>query len=103
MTPDAKKKGEAGVARMRELFTAVKAVYDEAQQARESSTDVYQEKLSEVRARLGEIEEVWQTQVVPAMPGRDDGERDELANEHFGAVWTEIDALKSIVRKLSRI
>jgi hypothetical protein len=87
---------------MLELYAAAKAFYEEAETARkEGAHDLFQEKLEEARTLLGEIEDVWQSKVVAAMPGRDDGEREELANEHFGDVWDDIYKLKGIVRKIS--
>jgi hypothetical protein len=102
LTPKARKDGEAGKAKMLELYATAKGLYTEAMTAQqEGAHDLFQEKLEEVRTLLGEIEEVWQSKVVAAMPGRDDAEREELADENFGDVWNDIYALKGIVRKIS--
>jgi hypothetical protein len=102
VTAKHKKDAEAGIAKMKEIFELAKTVYDEAQVARQAgSHDLFQEKLDEVRERMGEIQEAWYELVVAVMPGRDEGEREELADEHFGNMWNEINELKAIVRKLS--
>lgn len=104
LTAKARKAAETALARMRELLAEATTTYNEAQEARQAGAqDLWQEKLEEVRARLGEVQDVWDTQLVPAMPGRDDAERDELANEHFGGIWGDVDDLKSRVRKVSRL
>ena len=65
--------------------------------------DLWQEKLAEARTLLGEVQDVWYGEIVPKMPGRDEGEKDAVANEHFGEIWDEVDKLESMVRKMGRM
>ena len=89
---------------MRDLLTRARAVHDEGVLAHQAgSHDLWQEKLSEARALLSEIETVWKEQVTAVMPGRDDAEQEEVANEHFGEVWNDIYELKAMVRKSSTL
>jgi hypothetical protein len=99
-----RKRAEAGVAKMKDLLAKARAAHDDGVLARRSgSHELWQEKLNEARALLGEIEDVWTEDVLSAMPGRDDAEREELANEHFGSIWDEVYELKSVVRKTSQL
>lgn len=91
-----------GVAHMREVFRRAVAAHDEGLLARKNGAyDLWQEKLSEARAHLDEVEDIWMSEVAGALPGRDEAERDAVANEHFGEIWDEIDRLKAMVRKMS--
>ncbi len=100
LTSSARKAAEAGLARMRELLTLAQTAHDEGVQAhRSGSNDLWQEKINEASAHIGELEDVWTSQVLEAMPGSDEGVREELAIEHFGAIWDDVYALKSILRK----
>jgi hypothetical protein len=89
---------------MKELLQTARAAHDEGVTAhREGAHDMWQEKLAEARSHLAEIERVWSEEVVASMPGRDEAERDEVANEHFGDVWNEVYELKAVVRKTSTL
>jgi hypothetical protein len=103
LTAKARKDAEAALAKMRAVLTEAKAIYDESVLARQGGAhDLWQEKLSEVRSRLGEIDDIWNEDLVAAMPGND-AQKEELAEEHFGGIWNEVYELKSIVRKTSAI
>jgi hypothetical protein len=100
----ARAKAAKGLAHMRALLALAKKAYDEGTLAhRQGSFDLWQEKLAEARTRLDEIEDVWTQEVVPAMPGADDAEREAVANEAFGEIWDEVDRFKAMVRKLSAL
>jgi hypothetical protein len=104
--PSAKERrdGARGIERMREVFELAKQAYNEGVAAhRAGSHDVWQEKLSEARAHLQEMEETWITDVAGRMPGRDEGEQDAVANEQFGEIWDEVYKLKAMVRKMSSL
>ena len=97
-----RKEVEAGLARMRELLTLARTAHDEGVMAHKAgANDLWQEKLNEARAHLAEIGDIWSEEVVARVPGRDETEREEVANEHFGAIWDEVAELKSVVRKTS--
>ena len=104
LTRKAKRKGEKGIAAMNALFDKAVIANNEGLAARHGGAhELWQEKLSEARTYLAEIEEVWLTDVVAHMPGRDEGEKDAVANEHFGEIWDTVDKLKSMVRKMSAV
>lgn len=87
---------------MRELLALAQTAYDDGMVAHQGgSHDLSQEKFNEAYAHLSESEDVWRDQVLTAVPGRDESEREELANEHFGAIWDVIYKLKAKVRKMS--
>ena len=97
-----RKAGDKALAKIQTLFERAKKVNQEGAQARqEGAHALWQEKLAEVRSILGEIEDVWNEEIVPAMPGGDDMERDLVANHYFGDVWGDLDRLKAMVRKVS--
>ena len=99
-----RKRGRQGIAHMQALFKEAIRAHDEGVLARrEGAHDIWQEKLSESRTHIAEVEDVWLDEVVRAMPGRDEGERDAVANEQFGEIWDEVDKLKSMVRKMSAV
>jgi len=104
LTDKARRAGEKAVAQMREYIAAATAAWNEGVLAHQNgSVDLWQEKLSEARAHLTEAQDCWYEELVPEMPGRDEGERDAVANEEFGGIWDEIGKLKSMVSKLSRL
>ena len=103
LTSRARKAGDEAVAEINQLFERAKSVNAEGAQAREAGAhSLWQEKLAEVRVVMGEIEDVWNEKIVPAMPGKDELEKDMVANHYFGDVWGELDQLKAAVRKVSR-
>lgn len=96
--------GKKGIARMLEIFNLAKEVYNEGVEAhRGGAHDVWQEKLAEARAHLNDMEDAWLEEVAGKMPGRDEGEKDAVANEHFGEIWDEVYKLKAMVRKMSAL
>lgn len=104
LTAKAQREARKGLARMKALFELAKGVHDEGVLAhRAGAHDLWQEKLSEARTHLEEIEEAWLEDVVAHMPGADEGEQDAVANEHFGEVWDDIYKLKAMVRKMSAL
>ncbi len=104
LTSKAKTKAQKGLARMKALFELAKKVHDEGVMAhRGGSHGLWQEKLAEARTHMSEIEEAWLEDVVEHMPGADEGERDAVANEHFGEIWDDIYKLKAMVRKMSAL
>lgn len=102
LTRKAQKTGDAAVAEIQTLFARANDVNKEGALARsEGAHSLWQEKLAQVRSILGEIEDLWTEKIVPAMPGRDDLERDLVANHYFGDIWGDLDRLKAAVRKVS--
>ena len=96
------KKGRKGIVHMQAIFAEAVKAYDEGVLARrEGAHDIYQEKLAEARSHKGEMDDVWVEEVVSAMPGRDENDREAVANEHFGEIWDDVDKLNSMVRKMS--
>ncbi len=104
LTPKAERVAKKGLAEIRELLEAATAAFNEGQKARtDGSHDLWQEKLSQAGTHLGEIDDVWYEDIVPGMPGRDEAEKDAVANEHYGEIWDDVSKLRSIVRKVSAI
>lgn len=102
LTTKAKTKAKKGLARMTALFELAKTSHNEGVMAhRGGSHGLWQEKLAEARTHMSEIEEAWLEDVVEHMPGADEGERDAVANEHFGEIWDTVYKLKAMVRKMS--
>jgi hypothetical protein len=98
------KKGRKGIEHMELVFKDAIRAHDEGVAARqEGAHDLWQEKLSEARSAMGEMDEIWIEEVVAEMPGGDEGEQEEVANEAFGEIWDKVDKLRSMVRKMSAI
>ncbi len=104
LTAKAQREANKGLARMKALFDLAKEAHNEGVVAHGSgSHDFWQEKLSEARTHLEEIEEAWLEDVVAHMPGADEGTKDAVANENFGDIWDDIYKLKAMVRKMSAL
>lgn len=97
-------KGDKLVAEMQALYEKAAATYNEANQAKaQQAHDIYGEKLAEVRALLGSIQDIWNKELNKAMPGKSIEEREMAAEHHYGQILDDIYELKAIVRKLSSV
>jgi hypothetical protein len=104
LTTSVRGKAEKGVAHIKELFDLARKAHDDGITAHKGGAhDLWQEKLREARAHLSEIETVWRDEVVAVMPGKDEMDRDAVANENFGSMWNEIYQLKAMIRKMSTL
>ena len=98
-----KRRAQKHMDKMLALYAQAQVAHDEGLEARKNGAhDLWQEKLAEARSIIGEIEETWEKEMVPCMPGTSDIDKDATANHHYGEIWDEVYALKAVVRKLSR-
>ena len=102
LTKKAEREAAKGLEEIRRLLQAATDAFNAGQQAhREGAHDLWQEKLAEASTHLSAIQAVWYEDIVPAMPGSDEMVQDAVANEHFGDIWSDVDKLSSMVRKLA--
>ena len=103
LTSAQKKKADAIFEQMKKHLADAEALNQEAAQAHQDNLqDLWQAKLSEVRSKIGEVEDLWNEDLLEVMPGNDYSAKEAVANEYYGSIWSSADKIRAAARKLGR-